>query len=258
MITRRFLIHGVFFAMLIVTSSLTSVMAQSDSISPKRDTTFISFNGKFYIHFPSRWRQVDYQTVDFYQQQAGQIMEYEAVFAPPDASPFFQRDYFVLQADTVGPLMGDAIEPFLSTIERNAKVTIERKESTNLATDLAVDGAIYDKSSQVLWSLTQIRDRENVLKRTLVAERLYERGIARFIFYTPESEYLSLVPTFTQVVKSFGSENYEAKIPKTEMVIADTTAMNKEKDKKTNYILPIAVAVALTTALVIARSRKKS
>jgi hypothetical protein len=244
--------------MIVASCSMTSVMAQSDSLSPKRDTTFISFNGKFYIHFPSRWRQVDYQTVDYYQQQAGQIMEYEAVFAPPDASPFFQRDYFVLQADTVGPLMGDAIEPFLSMIERNSSVKIDRQESINLSTELVVDGIIYDKSNQVLWSLTQIRDRDNVLKRTLVAEKLYERGIARFIFYTPESEYLSLVPTFTQVVKSFGSENYEAKIPKTEVVVADTTAMNKGKNSKTSYVLPIAVAAAIIVSIVVAQRKKKS
>ena len=232
--------------------------AQDSSSTSTVDTTFISFNGKFYINYPSRWKMIDFQTVDFYQEQTGQVLDYEGVFAPPDAAPFFQKDYLVLQVDTIGPLVGDSVEPFLKTIERQANVKIDRRESVNIATDLQVEGIIFDKSQNVLWNLTELRDRDNNLKRTLIAEILYERGIARFIFYTPESDYLALLPSFIQVVKSFGSENYQAKLPKSEVVIADTTAINRDKNGKTNYVLPIAVAIAIITAVIFAQRRKKS
>lgn len=231
----------------------------TDSLGTPIDTTYISFNGKFYFHFPSRWMRVDYQTADFYLRQSGKEPAYEAIFAPPTSSPFFKYDYLVLQIDTIGEMTGPLIDTVLNELQADISVPIRRvAKLSNLETELPLGTAIYSESDKTFWGLTDVVDRENVRKMTLIAEKYYERGITRFTFFAPDTAYSSLLPLFRQVVASFGSENYKDKSPTVKVEVADSTKFNQDKK---DGIKPIYIVfggvVAVLTAIILARMKKK-
>lgn len=255
----RLIVFVLALSFVTVTTALTGNAQENDSSGILIDTTFISFNGKFYFKFPSRWIRVDYKTADFYLQQSGQAPEYEAIFAPATSSPFFIYDYLVLQVDTIGNMTDPLIDTVLAELQTEIGTTIRRvPRVANIETELTLGTALYDESAKTFWGLTDVVDRDNVRKLTLIAEKYYERGIARFSFFAPDTSYTSLLPLFRQVIATFGSENYQTKSPVLEVAVADSTKF--KKDQK-NGIKPIFIVfgciVAVLTAIVLSRIRRK-
>lgn len=252
----------IFLSIILIVLLCLSIQAE-----PKR---YISFNGEFYFDYPEDWMQLDHRLVDHFLQlnKAGRTtLDYEAAFCPIVSDPFWSDAYFIFSIDTVGDLSGKQIDSVLNDLSKSFGVGIKYFPVADFMTDLKSNAPSYDRDQKVITIINDIYEKQKLLKRHLYAMKFYEKGIATFYFYAPDSIFESSTEIFNNILHSFISGNIDSVLPKEKLEVADIdeNVINKESvsvddNESSNTGLPVAIFIALIVVMiaVLRRFKKKN
>lgn len=218
---------------------------------------YVSYNGEFSMQYPDNWYQVDYNTVDvfLYRHQVDSMAyKYEAVLAIEDFSPFFAGPYVMLSLDTVGTLSDDQIDSVVVHLAGDFEEKIYHMPTAEFLSEWRPNRPNYDQDSKIASFCTEVPGQGDHVMMNLIMMRFYEKGIASFFFYAPDTLYDAQVTVFQDIVNSISTDNYKQDAPKNEVEIADI-----DTDNDSSSAVPIVIWAALGTILIvlIARLRRK-
>jgi hypothetical protein len=186
---------------------------------------FVSYRGEFSIQYPDDWKQVEYNVVDAYlaaRQVDASAFRYEAVLASADADPFYTGAYVIVTVDTRGGAMSDSqIDSTLNTLARQFGKGIKYSPVGDLLTNVQSETPGYDRAEKMVSIPNRITDRGEAFKRNLVIMKFYDKGIASFYCYAPDSVFDQHVDDFRSIATSLETENYRDKAPREEVRVAD-------------------------------------
>ncbi|MFH2048283.1 MAG: hypothetical protein ABIJ12_02465 [bacterium] len=249
----------IFLSMILII--LLCISAQAE---PKR---YISFNGEFYFDYPEDWVQLDPRLVDHFLQlnKAGKTtLDYEAAFCPTVSDPFWSGPYFIVSIDTVGDLSEKQIDSVLNNLSKSFGFGIKYFPVADFMTDLKSNTPSYDRDQKVITIINDIYEKQKLLKRHLYAMKFYEKGIATFYCYAPDSIFDKSIVIFQDVLQSFKSGDIESVLPKEKLEIADIDEADVNKksfptDNKesSNTGLNVAIFACLIVAMIIVLRRFK-
>jgi hypothetical protein len=217
---------------------------------------YVSLNGDFYISYPDSWYQVDYNTVDYYLynvQADRESFQYEAVLAERKSIPFYNGNYLILTLDLVGKLDSQQIDSLLADLDSTFGDNKQIYPPGNLLSDLKPGTIYYDRANKTITMLNNIEDSGQVVKRNIWLLKIYDKGIANFYFYSPDSVYEASKPIFNDIVNSFSTENIAQAIPREDLKMADVNRKGSRFGVGTSIVL---LAVILIIIYVIYRARK--
>lgn len=252
----------VFIGIILIVLLCLSVQAE-----PKR---YISFNGEFYFDYPEDWIQLDYRLVDHFLKlnKAGKTtLDYEAAFCPIVSDPFWSNAYFILSIDTIGDLSGKQIDSVINDLSKSFGVGIKYFPVADFMTDLKSNAPSYDRDQKVITIINDIYEKQKLLKRHLYAMKFYEKGIATFYFYAPDSIFDSNTEIFNDVLHSFISGNIDSILPKEKLEVADIDEddINKEsvsvddsESSDTGSRIAIFAALVVVMIVILRKFKKKN
>ena len=235
---------------------LTIVVAASGAAETQ---TYVSLKGGFYIEYPDDWAQVDYWLVDAYllrNKMDTAVLDYEAAFAFKDAPHFFSGDYLILTVDTVGELKDWQIDSVLIELVRSFGKRVRHSPTADFLANLEPNLPNYDTLTKTVTILNETSEQQ-VLKKSLLMMKFYERGVATFYFYSPDSLFETSKSLFEQIVASLSTENVEDALPKEQLKVADLEdpeGVNEDDNKKSKKIyLYVGAALVLLIVVLIRR-----
>lgn len=221
--------------------------------------TYVSLKGDFYIAYPDDWAQVDYWLVDAYllrNKMDTAVLDYEAAFAFKDAPHFFSGDYLILTVDTVGELKDWQIDSVLIELVRSFGRRVRHSPTADYLANLEPNLPNYDTLTKTVTILNEVAEQQ-VLKKSLLMMKFYERGVATFYFYSPDSLFETSKYLFEQIVASLSTENVEDALPKEQLKVADLEdpeGVHEDENKKSKKIyLYIGAALVLLIVVLIRR-----
>ncbi|MGH8014559.1 MAG: hypothetical protein ACREBV_00010 [Candidatus Zixiibacteriota bacterium] len=219
-------------------------------------STYESFKGGFYFIYPEDWVQIPYLTADLFLSRASgdpSSLDYEAVFAPKASSPFFQSDYLILTVDTVEWLYEYKIDSIVDEMEKSFGEDVKYFPAWDQPTDLKSYAPAYDKANRIISVVNNIVSGDRILKRNLTVKKFYDKGIANFYFYSPDTLFEKSRSTFVSMVNSFSTENVSEATPKESGKVIDTIARDELDFRK--MLIPIGAAIIILFIL-LARIKK--
>ena len=226
--------------------------------------TFVSLNGGFYIDYPENWIQVDYNLVDIFltRSNAGNsTLNYEAVFAPEDADPFFSKEYFIISLEKTEKLTDKQIDSVLNILSASYGKDKKYFPVADFMADLKTTAPNYDAKNKIVSIVSDIVQNEKLIKKHLIMMKFYDQGIATFYFYSPDSTFEANKTIFRNVLLSFGTENLQDKLPKEQVKVADipddVTAQETPFENKTYFIIIIIALIVLVIIIMYLNKQKK-
>ncbi len=223
------------------------------------DQSYVSLNGNFCISYPEEWAQVDYWLVDEYLLRTADTLDsslfaYEAVFAQKDVPHFFSGEYLILTVDTVGKLKDWQIDSILIDLVSEIEEPVRYRTISDFLADPKLNIPIYDTLAQMVALLDEIPG--EVVKKSLFVMKFYDKGIATFYFYAPESVFESSKSRFEQILASF-STDVETAMPKETLKVADLKKTSQQEDgESTKTYLFYAVAIVLILLIILRRLKR--
>ncbi|MBN1213635.1 MAG: hypothetical protein JXA92_13770 [candidate division Zixibacteria bacterium] len=219
---------------------------------------YVSLNGEFYITYPEDWYQVDYNTVDYYlfsDQANRESFQYEAVFAERKSVPFHNGNYLILTLDLVGKLDNRQVDSLLTDLDSTFGDSQQFFPSGNLQSDLKPNTVYYDRANKTVTLLNEITDEDQIVKKNIWLMKIYDKGIANFYFYSPDSVYEAGKAVFSDIVASFSTEGIEQAMPREDLKMAD---VNRDDGGFgiTYVIILIAVLLVIVIVIYLVRKRK--
>jgi hypothetical protein len=219
--------------------------------------TFVSFKGGFYFDYPEDWDQVPYLTADLFLSRSAQdqaALNYEAVFAPKSSSPFFATDYLILAVDTVEWLYDYQIDSVVEEMEKTFGEDMKYFPSWDQPTDLKSNSPVYDKSNRILTVTSDIVSGDRIVKKNLMVKKFYDKGIANFYFYSPDTLFEKSKVVFQEMVNSFSVENVAQAVPKEEGKVG-----GGESDELSfrKMLVPIGAALIILIVLLVRLRKSK-
>jgi len=219
--------------------------------------TYVSLKGGFYITYPDDWAQVDYWLVDAYllrNKMDTAVLDYEAAFAFKDAPHFFSGDYLILTVDTVRELKDWQIDSVLIELVRSFGKRVRHSPTADYLANLEPNLPNYDTLTKTVTILNETSEQQ-VLKKSLLMMKFYERGVATFYFYSPDSLFETSKYLFEKIVASLSTENIEDALPKEQLKVADledAEGVGEDDNKKSKRIyLYIGAALVLLIVVLI-------
>ncbi len=244
----------------IVTTTLLLMMIGSSVVLAEN---YVSWSGDFYIALPDDWEQIDYQTVDVFliSNQAGRdVLDYDAVFAPSNSIPFFTGNYLILTVDTVGELTQTQIDSVLNQMRETFGRDIKYYPVADFLSDLKSNAPSYDADKKLTTVVSDIIQQGQVTKKLMYMTKFYERGLATFYFYSPDSLFDQSKDIFKDILQSFSTEDIEAAAGQQEVRVADIDSEETTVNKGDEDSLPIVlyiVPISILIVIIIIAARKK-
>jgi hypothetical protein len=215
--------------------------------------TFVSYNGKFHITYPQTWEQVDYQTADFYIRQATGSLEYEAVFASKDSPAVFEGVYVILTIDTAGALDQTQIDSATGVILESFGRNLIELPLASFATDLTDAIVGYDRDNQLLAVMSDVTEEGAAPRKNILVQKFYDRGMANFYFYAPDSLLTESMGTFSEMLASFSTGTVQADAEPVK--VADIES--RKSSDSTNNIIMYAGLFVILLCLILVRLRQR-
>lgn len=220
---------------------------------------YVSYKGHFTITYPDNWEQIDYNTADLYLSSinaGNSALDYEAVFAPIGASPyFFSGAYLILNVDTLDGLtetLEDSIvREFTGSFGKNAKYF----PVGDFLSNLKANAPTYDTARKILTVLNDVVLRDEITKN-LIVRRLCEQSIATFYFYAPDSLFEQSTEIFHSIVESFSTDNIESALPRETVTVSDLDD-NDEEHGNSGRRVALWVTLGVVLLAVIRRKRRR-
>ncbi len=219
---------------------------------------YVSLNGEFYITYPDDWYQVDYNTVDYYLssiQANRESYQYEAVFAERKSIPFHTGNYLILTLEKVGKLDNRQVDSILADLDSVFAEGRKHFPSGNLLSDLKPNILYYDRANSTITLLSEMTDDNQILKKNIWVMKLYDKGIANFYFYSPDSVYEASKTVFNDIVSSFSTENIGQAMPKEQLKISNTG--NKGIGSNPGLIITLTATLIVIIILVVYIRRRR-
>ncbi|MFH1688166.1 MAG: hypothetical protein ABIE70_11685 [bacterium] len=242
---------------------LTMIAALATTASARNH---VSWKGGFYISYPEAWRQIDYAKADAYLMinQAGDaILDYDAVFADTLHEAFYDGEYFVLTVDTVGELNEPEIDSVMEDLFSTFNSELNYFPVAKLLANLRANSPSYDPELKVASVMNEIGIAGGTVKRSLVMLRFYEKGIATFFYYAPDSLFEDGLQTMQQVVASLSTENIEAAAPREEVKVTDAALPERSEyepgsgKSETSGSIPVVVLIGVLVVIITVARRKR-
>jgi hypothetical protein len=242
-----------------MTAAVLSLMIGSSAVLAEN---YVSWAGGFYISMPDDWEQIDYQTVDVFliSNQAGRdVLDYDAVFAPSSSIPFFTGNYLILTLDTVGELTRTQIDSVLNHMSKTFGRDVKYYPVADFLSDMKSNAPNYDADTRLITVLSDIVAQGKVTKKLMHMTKFYERGLATFYFYSPDSLFDQSKHLFKDIVQSFSTEDIEAAAGHQEVRVADIDSEEATEDNGDEDSLPIVTYIApiVVIMIIIFAARKK-
>ncbi|MBD3403197.1 hypothetical protein GF420_09905 [candidate division GN15 bacterium] len=225
--------------------------------------SYVSLNGGFYVDYPNSWRQVDYETVDFFLSQAGanpEAYNYEAVLAASDSGAFYEQEYVILRIDTVGELTRRQMD---STAADLADVYDEQIAFASLGEtldDLRAGRPVLDRDKRLFVRLSELEGTDGGQQRDLYMVKFYERGLAHFYCFAPDSTFEQVRSDFYNIARSLSTEDIASRLPKERVRLADPERVTKSPDENKwplgGWLAAIGVVIVVIV-LVLTRLQQK-
>ena len=217
--------------------------------------TFVSYNGGFHFTYPETWEQLDYQTADYYINQATGNLDYEAIFATKDSPAVFEGVYVILTLDTSGLMSQPQIDSAVAVVRKSFDRELVDLPLDSLATGLDESMVAYDHDNQLLAVLSDVTEEGGVPRKNLLVQKFYDRGTANFYLYSPDSVMAGSMESLRAILASFSTE--EVRQDTGPVKIADIES-RKSEGVDPNVILFCGLAVILVGLILVrARQRKK-
>lgn len=252
----RMTIHRVIFAVMAVT------LLGSGTVSA---ANYVSWAGGFHIVIPDGWEQVDYQTVDAFliSNQAGRdVLNYDAVFAPSVSAPFFVGNYLIVTVDTVGQLSKSQIDSVLGVMGATFGQDVKYFPVADFLADMKSNTPNYDSEQKLATVVNDIVHRDQVTKKMMLMTKFYEKGLATFYFYSPDSLFEQSKHVVSEIVQSFSTVNLDAAAGKSDLRIADVEVGGDSADDGDGSIWPSSwvpfMGIIIILIAVIARKRREA
>ncbi|MFZ5981427.1 MAG: hypothetical protein ACOYVF_12440 [Candidatus Zixiibacteriota bacterium] len=220
---------------------------------------FVSFNGGFFIVLPENWYQVDYKTVDFYLfsgQADEESFKYEGVFADRENVPFHNGAYLILTLELVGDQSNKQVDSVLKDLDSIFNDGKKYFPAGDLSTDLNADVPYYNRDKRTISVMTEITGDDSTVKKNVWVKKFYDKGIANFYFYSPDSTFQTNKALFNDILNTFQTENIETAAPKEKLELAK---IRNEKNSADNVekSIPYAVLVVIIIVIIIGIKKKK-
>ena len=126
----------------------------------------------------------------------------------------------ILTVDTVGELKEWQIDSVLIELAGAFGRLVKYNPVSDFLADPEPGIPSYDTVTQTVTILNEIPEQQ-ALKMNLLVMKFYERGIATFYFYSPDSLFETSKFLFKRIVTSFSTENVEDALPKEQLKVAD-------------------------------------
>ena len=213
--------------------------------------TYVSFKGGFYFEYPENWIQIDYNTADlFLRRSATDIssMEYEAVFAPAESSPFFAGEYLILKLDTLEWLYEYKEDSIVEAVEADIGQKLLKTSVWNHLADTNSIIPVYDMENKIIFIQSDLTQGTEIFKRSIFIKKMYDKGVAEFYFYAPPETFESSKEVFKNIVMSFSTENVEQALPTEKLKVAE---FDDDSDDSGTIMIALAAALLIIIAVIV-------
>jgi len=245
----RYILSTILLAILIASLAAPALLAKS----------YVSLKGGFHIQIPDNWSQLDYKTVDafLYRNRADRAtMDYEAAFTVDDLVPFYASSYLILDVDTTGDFSNKQIDSVLDVLAATFDEKVKYAPVSDLMLNLKSNAPTYDEEHRVVTIVNDVSMPDQSPKKNLLVMKFYNRGIASFYFYSPDSLFADSREMFLRVANSLSTENVEAALPKEKIKIVDV-ASNQDESSPVGTYAALGCSVAVILIIVAARRRRR-
>jgi hypothetical protein len=215
--------------------------------------TFVSYNGTFNITLPETWEQIDYQTADYYIRQATGNLEYEAVFTAKDSPSVFDGTYVILTIDTTGALDQPRIDSAIGVIVESFGRNLVELPVANFAEELSEAIVGYDRDLQILAVVSDVTEEGSAPRKNVLVQKFYDRGMANFYFYAPDSLLAEDMSSFSELLASFSTE--VVRTDTAPVKVADLEA--REASDTTSDVILYGGLVVILLCIVLVRVRQR-
>lgn len=225
---------------------------------------YVSWAGGFHFEIPDDWEQIDYQTVDAFliSSQAGpDALYYDAVFAPSASIPFFVGNYLIVTIDTVGLLSQTQIDSVLAEMGAIFGQDVKYFPVADVMANMKSNSPSYDAEKKLATVVNDIVHQDRITKKLVLMTRFYEKGLATFYYYSPDSLFEQSKHVVSEIVQSFSTKDLEAAAGKTDVQVADIdpkelsgVSDNDDSIPVILYIIPTFIVI--TIAIMAARKKR--
>lgn len=213
--------------------------------------TYVSFKGGFYFKYPENWIQIDFNTADlFLSRSATDIssMQYEAVFAPAESSPFFAGEYLILKLDTLEWLYEYKEDSIVEAVEANIGQELLQTSVWDHLADTSSIIPVYDKENKIIFIQSDLTQGVEIIKRSIFIKKMYDKGVAEFYFFAPLETFESSKEVFKNIVMSFSTENVNQALPTEELIVAE---FDDDTDDSGTIMIALAAALLIIIAVIV-------
>jgi len=220
---------------------------------------YVSFSGKFKISLPEGWQRVDFRAVDLALQQSRAdraALTYEAVFSPEEGLRFTDVAYVILTLDTIGDVSTIGKDSLLKYAAGALGERPQDIREADLMTNLESTAPVFDPVRKTVSIFTDVSEPGEAGKKNLLVLKFYNRGIASFYCYAPDSLFAESKPVFAAIVNSFTTENLETTVAGKDVKVADLKSRTKKRISP--VVWGVAAIMAIVIIAVLVRKRKRT
>ncbi len=246
--------HRIVYTTIIGTLLLASLLVAVETVGAN---TYVSLKGGFYISYPDDWAQVNYRLVDAYllrNKASRATLDYDAVFAAKGTPDFFSGEYLILTVDTVGELKDWQIDSVLIELVRSFGRKVKYNTVADFLTNPEPNVPSYDTLTKTVVILNDVAELSQTFRKNLLMMKFYDRGVATFYFYSPDSLFKASKPLFELIAASLSTKDIDDALPKESLKVADLDSRRGSQQSKKIYLI-IGAALVLIVLVVIRRLR---
>jgi hypothetical protein len=164
-----------------------------------------------------------------------------------------------LTVDAVGVLSKEQKDSILNEFGRSFAKRFKYAPMRDYLVNLKSENPNYDREKQIASVLNDVRQNDEAFKKNLLMLKFYEKGVARFFCYSPDSVFDASKTIFEQMINSFSTENIDAAFAPEEVKMADIEVESKsDNESRGSDFIPIAVVAALVIVLIAVIRRKRA
>lgn len=239
---------------------LLSLPILSCALVSANAANYVSFEGQYTISYPDDWGQVEFQRVDEYLAKLGvdrAAFSYEAVLAPQASPLFYEGTYAIVTLEKVGQLSGTQIDSVLKSIQDSFGQVVVRSPGAGLDSMTSALLPQYDDQIKTLALIMEPQARDVYPKRTLLATRFFEHGIANFYFYAPDSTWAQDRTTFINILSSFSTESPETALPVESLKVVDPKDLQERSESRSRQPLYWGGGAVAIIVILLARKLRR-
>ena len=175
-------------------------------------------------------------------------MEYEAVFAPAESSPFFAGEYLILKLDTLEWLYEYKEDSIVEAVEKELGQKLLKTSVWDHLADTNSMVPVYDTENKIIFIQSDLTQGIEIIKRSIFIKKMYDKGVAEFYFFAPVETFESSKEVFKNILISFSTENVNQALPTEELKVAE---FDDDTDIPSTIMITAAAALLIIIAIIV-------